>query len=106
MAQESSNLLCKFSYLNHLTGSNEREAESDIKSLQDQRHKHLKEVDAPIFPHFIYMQGIFYIKMHQTPNTAFYVKYCSFLFEIQVAALHVKELISRLTLKDIKLSLL
>lgn len=45
MAQESSNLLCKFSYLNHLTGSNEREAESDIKSLQDQRHKHLKEVD-------------------------------------------------------------
>lgn len=46
--------------------------------------------NAPIFPHFIYMQGIFYIKMHQTPNTAFYIKYCSFLFEIQVAALHVK----------------
>lgn len=32
--------------------------------------------NAPIFPHFIYMQGIFYIKMHQTPNTAFYIKYC------------------------------
>lgn len=46
--------------------------------------------NAPIFPHFIYMQGIFYIKMHQTPNTAFYIKYCSFLFEIQFAALHVK----------------
>lgn len=94
MAQESSNLLCKFSYLNHLTESNEREAESDIKSLQDQRHKHLKEVDyqrmLQYFPILFTCKAFFYIKMHQTPNTAFYIKYCSFLFEIQVAALHVK----------------
>lgn len=83
----------KFSYLNHLTGSNEREAESDIKSLQDQRHKHLKEVDfqrmLQYFPILFTCKSFLY-KMHQTPNTAFYIKYCSFLFEIQVAALHVK----------------
>lgn len=88
MAQESSNLLCKFSYLNHLTGSNEREAESDIKSLQDQRQKHLKEVDfqrmLQYFPILFTCKAFF-----KTPNTAFYIKYCSFLFEIQVAALHV-----------------
>lgn len=77
MAQESSNLLCKFSYLNHLTGSNEREAESDIKSLQDQRHKHLKEVDyqrmLQYFPILFICKAFFLYK--NAPNAEYSVLY-------------------------------